>query len=121
MHGYPTEDGILVFVRDVTQDRLALLQLKQSALGADQVEQPFAVIPDIASCALRGLYKVIDLGLAEIKVLGGAEPDQDSLILSANILLSGEVALPVHPNDRFNDGNANVLRQLKYLLLLSSS
>jgi hypothetical protein len=86
--------------------RDAFLELKPYALGGEEVEQPLAVLSDIASDALRQSWKLFAFGLRHIEDIGRAEPNQYSLILSADVFLGLFILLALYANDRSKDADA---------------
>ena len=81
------KDGDSAAVAHPRRGRNAVFELKPDALGGDEVEQPLPVLPNIAGHTLGQLGKVCAFGLGDIEDIGGMEPDQYGLILSANVLL----------------------------------
>ena len=77
----------------------ALFELQRDALSDDKIHKAVAVLSGAAGDALGEFGKLFAFGLAHIEDIGGAESNQNGLILSSDVLLGflKRVAQDIHP------------------------
>ena len=86
------EDGDSTAVAHPQRWRDALFELKPDALGGDEVEQPFAVLSDIALYSFGKLGKICAVGLADI-LSRDLRPARPATLLRRRVRMYSSIAV----------------------------
>jgi hypothetical protein len=100
------KQGDLASVAHAKSGSDVLFELQRDAPSNDKIHKAVAVLSSAAGDAFGEFWKLRPFGLAYIEDIGGAEPNQNGLILCADVLLGFFALLPANPDYGSEDTDA---------------